>query len=345
MTRASTLLKSATTVERLQRLLTLKSSDTSIDVQGLYENSQYLFRVAAVTENGTGDFLTAESPIVAKMPFDAPDSPGVPDITEVGGDFASLTWDKPRSDGGGRIQGYWVEKREAGTENWTRVNNQLCITNMINIPNLIEDRQYEFRVFAQNEAGLSKPSSASRPVKIKDPDAAEVPEFTSGLKKVQAVEGKSARFECTVAGNPKPDIQWYKGSREIFDNDKFEIKTEGDNHILIVKDVYGEDADEYSVRASNKGGSRVSRCQLEIRSPPKINVPPRFRDVCTFEKGETVTLKIPFTGNPKPTVKWIRDGQDLSGVKRLVFQLSSSPLVVVGMLMVDITKLLLSLLL
>ena len=57
----------------------------------------------------------------------------------------------------------------------------------------------------------------------------------------------------------------YKGSREIFDNDKFEIKTEGEKHILVVKDVYGEDADEYSARASNKGGSRVSRCQLEIR--------------------------------------------------------------------------------
>ena len=91
-------------------------------------------------------------------------------MTEVGGDFASLTWEKPKSDGGGRIQGYWVEKREAGTENWSRVNNQLCITTMINIPNLIEDRQYEFRVFAQNESGLSKPSSASRAVKIKDPN-------------------------------------------------------------------------------------------------------------------------------------------------------------------------------
>lgn len=101
--------------------------------------------------------------------LDAPETPGVPNVTEVGGDFVSLTWDKPKSDGGGKIQGYWVEKRERGTENWTRVNNNLCITNMINIPNLIEDRQYEFRVFAQNEAGLSKPSTASNSVKIKDP--------------------------------------------------------------------------------------------------------------------------------------------------------------------------------
>ena len=43
--------------------------ETTIDVQGLYENHQYLFRVAGVNENGVGDFLQAENPITAKMPF------------------------------------------------------------------------------------------------------------------------------------------------------------------------------------------------------------------------------------------------------------------------------------
>ncbi|XP_041366543.1 twitchin-like isoform X3 [Gigantopelta aegis] len=285
--------------------------DTSIDVQGLYENHQYLFRVCAINEHGEGDHLQAENPIVAKMPFDAPDTPGIPEVTEVGGDFVSLTWEKPRSDGGGRITGYWIEKREHGTDNWSRVNLNPCITNMINIPNLIEDRRYEFRVFAENESGMSKPSMASNSVKIKDPKAAVIPEFTSQLRKAQAVEGKSARFECICSGQPAPDIQWFKGSREIFDSDKFEISSEGDKQILVVRNVYGEDADEYSCRASNRGGSRTSRAELEIRSPPKVNVPPRFRDICTFEKGESVLIKIPFTGNPKPDVKWIRDGTEL----------------------------------
>lgn len=81
----------------------------------------------------------------------------------------SLSWSKPRSDGGGRITGYWVEKREHGTDKWSRVNNNPCITTMINIPNLLEDRHYEFRVFAENEAGMSKPSFVCNPIKIKDP--------------------------------------------------------------------------------------------------------------------------------------------------------------------------------
>lgn len=53
-------------------------------------------------------------------------------------------------------------------------------------------------------------------------------------------------------------------------------------------------------------------------APPKINVPPRFRDVCTFEKGENVVLKIPFTGNPKPTIKWIRDNEEVRGPRSVM---------------------------
>lgn len=98
-----------------------------------------------------------------------PSPPGVPFITEVGGDFVNLSWEKPESDGGSRIQGYWVEKHEVGSDTWQRVNASPCIPTQINIANLIEDRQYEFRVFAQNEAGLSLPSYAASPVKIKDP--------------------------------------------------------------------------------------------------------------------------------------------------------------------------------
>jgi serine/threonine protein kinase len=281
------------------------------DVQGLIENKEYDFRVAAVNENGEGEWLQGDNSIVAKLPFDAPDAPGEPNVEEVGGDFVSLTWDKPRSDGGGRITGYIIEKKEASADNWTRCNQVPVAANIFNVPNLIEDREYEFRVFAVNEAGESKPSSATRKVKVKDPKAAKVPEFTHGLKKVQAVQGRTARFEVECIGQPPPEISWFKGSRELVESGKYEMSKEGDKYILEVHDVFGEDADEYSVRATNRGGSRTSRGELVIKSPPKINVPARFADGAIFDKGEDVVLKIPFTGYPKPTVKWIRDTEEL----------------------------------
>lgn len=39
--------------------------------------------------------------------------------------------------------------------------------------------------------------------------------------------------------------------------------------MLCIKDVFGEDADEYSVKVFNKGGSKVSRANLNIRGKPK----------------------------------------------------------------------------
>lgn len=90
-------------------------------------------------------------------------------MTEVGGDFVNLSWEKPYDDGGSRIQGYLIDKREIDSDTWQRVNAAICVTTQINIGNLIEGRQYVFRVFAQNEAGLSLPSQASNTVTIKDP--------------------------------------------------------------------------------------------------------------------------------------------------------------------------------
>lgn len=100
---------------------------------------------------------------------DPPSAPGTPNVTEIGGDFVHLSWEKPTSDGGSRVQGYWVDKCEVGSSAWQRVNQMLCAPTQINISNLIEGRQYQFRVFAQNEAGLSLPSTASTSVNIKDP--------------------------------------------------------------------------------------------------------------------------------------------------------------------------------
>ena len=46
--------------------------------------------------------------------------------------------------------------------------------------------------------------------------------------------------------------------------------------------------------------------------PPKINVPPRFQDTAMFEKGEEIVIKIPFSGNPRPTGRWLRDSNEIT---------------------------------
>jgi|SRR6218665_1391652 len=110
---------------------------------------------------------------------DPPGPPGVPDAEEVGGDFVSLTWERPKSDGGGRILGYFIEKKDATSNSWVRVNQSPTPANIFNVPNLIEDREYDFRVIAVNEAGESPPAATTRHIKIKDPKGFKIVHLAS----------------------------------------------------------------------------------------------------------------------------------------------------------------------
>ncbi|KPU74929.1 uncharacterized protein Dana_GF19006, isoform G [Drosophila ananassae] len=285
--------------------------DTSFNVQGLIENQEYIFRVMAVNENGMGPPLEGLNPIRAKAPIDPPSPPGIPQILEIGGDFVHLEWTKPESDGGSHIQGYWIDKREAGSDTWQRVNVTICSATQINCPHLIETRQYEFQVFAQNAAGISKASSASQTVKIVDPKAASPPFVVKPLRDANCIQNHNAQFSCTISGIPRPTITWYKGAREITNGARYHIYSEGDNHFLSINDIFGEDADEYVCRAVNKAGAKSTRAALVIMTAPKLNVPPRFRDTAYFDKGENVVIKIPFTGFPKPRINWVKEGENI----------------------------------
>ncbi|MPC46234.1 Twitchin [Portunus trituberculatus] len=285
--------------------------DCSFTVQGLTEGQEYLFRVMAVNDNGMGPPLTGANPIKAKAPYDPPSPPGVPKVTEVGGDFVHLEWDRPEKDGGSRIKGYWIEKREVGSNIWTMVNQYICLPTQISVPNLIEDRQYEFRVCAENDAGMSQPSVNSTSVRIKDPNAATPPEILTPLRNVMAIQHRSAHLTCQITGKPKPNISWFKGMRELCNSAKYSMTRDGDTYTLTVHDVYGEDEDEYMCRAQNPGGIRSTKAEISIKLAPKINVPPRFRDTAFFDKGENAVIKIPFIGNPRPKITWTMEGETI----------------------------------
>ncbi|XP_061506911.1 twitchin isoform X8 [Anopheles gambiae] len=285
--------------------------ESQLMIKGLIEGSEYLFRVSAVNENGIGPALEGVDPIKARGPYDLPSAPGVPIIHEVGGDFVNLEWEKPVSDGGARIQGYWIEKREQDTDTWQRVNTTLCVICTINCANLVEGRHYEFRVAAQNEIGVSEFSKASQLVKVEDPDVVKPPEVVKPLNTLTCVQNRGVEFVCKITGVPRPRITWHKGAREICSGSRYHMYSDGDTHHLAINDVFGEDADEYTCRAANRGGVRSTKASLIIKSPPKLNVPPRFRDTAFFDNGENIEIKIPFTGFPKPRCHWTLKGEQI----------------------------------
>lgn len=90
----------------------------------------------------------------------------VGDVSKFG---CTVSWERPESDGGSPITSYIVELRDRTSVKWSSVHVTKADELSAIINDVIENKEYIFRVRAENKAGVGKPSAASQPVKIMDP--------------------------------------------------------------------------------------------------------------------------------------------------------------------------------
>lgn len=81
----------------------------------------------------------------------------------------TITWKAPDNDGGCPIQGYIVEMIEKDGDRYERVTPSLVPGYSFVVPGLKENMEYQFRVRAENVAGVSEPSRSTQPLKAADP--------------------------------------------------------------------------------------------------------------------------------------------------------------------------------
>lgn len=156
----------ATTSERWMRVNKEQIPEMDLHVTGLVETNKYVFRVAAENKAGIGEFSPPSEPFIAKDPWELPGKPGRPSASEVTGFSVTLNWAAPESDGGAEITNYVIEYRVKGTPRWTKYEAPEPIPQTsATVPGLKEDTMYEFRVAAENKAGVGPFSDPSEPIK------------------------------------------------------------------------------------------------------------------------------------------------------------------------------------
>lgn len=81
----------------------------------------------------------------------------------------TLTWRPPEDNGGSSLSGYIIERKEAKSDRWLRINKNYVTMTRYRSSGLIEGLEYEHRVTAVNSRGAGKPSESSAITVAMDP--------------------------------------------------------------------------------------------------------------------------------------------------------------------------------
>uniref|UniRef100_A0A3P9HGV8 Uncharacterized protein n=1 Tax=Oryzias latipes TaxID=8090 RepID=A0A3P9HGV8_ORYLA len=116
--------------------------------------------------NQRGEQAKSSCSLTVKDVPDAPLNVIVGNVTKFG---CTVSWEPPLSDGGSPITSYVIELRDRTSVKWSPVQLTKADELSAIINDVIENKEYIFRVKAENKAGVGRPSAASQPVKIMDP--------------------------------------------------------------------------------------------------------------------------------------------------------------------------------
>lgn len=75
-----------------------------------------------------------------------------------------MGWHEPVSNGGNTVIGYHLEMKDRNSILWQKVNKTIIRTSHLKVTNISGGLIYEFRVYAENSAGIGKASHPSEPV-------------------------------------------------------------------------------------------------------------------------------------------------------------------------------------
>lgn len=95
------------------------------------------------------------------LPLAFPEAPSTPEITAVTRECITVAWKEPKSDGGSHVFGYHLQMKDKNSILWQRVNKTVIRATHFKVTNINAGLIYEFKVAAENAAGVSVFSKVS----------------------------------------------------------------------------------------------------------------------------------------------------------------------------------------
>uniref|UniRef100_A0A3Q2CRU6 Titin n=1 Tax=Cyprinodon variegatus TaxID=28743 RepID=A0A3Q2CRU6_CYPVA len=278
---------------------------TTIKVTNLKTGTEYQFRVSAENRYGKSSAIVSPA-VVAKYPFSEPAAPGKPDITHATKDSMVVEWKPPTSDGGSPILGYHLERKEKNSLLWAKLNKLLIPDTRFKTTELEEGIEYEFRVYAENIAGLSPASKVSDSTVARDPcdppGTPEAIEITRNRVTLQwtrpQYDGGSAITGYLIERRKHPDMRWMKASFTNIIDTQYTLTGLTEDCIYEFR-VIARNAAGISSSPSESTGEITAKDEIEA---PDATMDSKFKDLTVVHASETFIIDADYTGKPLPEV-------------------------------------------
>uniref|UniRef100_A0A3B3QBP0 Titin n=1 Tax=Paramormyrops kingsleyae TaxID=1676925 RepID=A0A3B3QBP0_9TELE len=253
---------------------------TTFKIPNLIKGTEYQFRVRAENKYGVSEALPSEA-VVAQHQYKPPGPPGRPVVYNVTSDGMTIQWEAPGYDGGSPITGYHVEKKDRNSLLWTKVNTTAISGREYRIIGLIEGLEYQFKVFAQNNAGMSPASETSKhTLAISPVDRLTSPEIDidASFKQTHIVKnGGTVTLHIPFKGKPPPLATWTKADGEI--GVMADINTTETSSTLTIESCTRYDAGKYTLSLENNSGRKSITFTVKVLDTPGPPGPLTFKDV------------------------------------------------------------------